>query len=402
MGRLVFGAVAFVSFAAVAQDGGTAAPDAGTTELDEQRQRDRLGGETAAALLGGATTPGAFTLGGYAEAFYQWNFNQPANGVTNFRGFDNRHNSFTLANVALDARWDFKRVIGRVTLQVGHTPSTYYLAEPGFGGTSGANATGAELWKYVQQANVGYSFDVGRGLLVEGGVFLSPIGPEGMAVKDNWNWSRSNLFFALPYYHAGARATLPLSERWSVAAAVFNGWNSVVDNNPEKSVMAQATYAVPDSLALSVLYFGGVERPPGAPEGRAWRHLVDAHLTWFVTRRVAVLVHANGGLEPGALGLAAWVAGAACLRVQLARWLFAVVRVDGFVEHRPAAAAAVFWPQRLMSSQTLTLDARPHERVSARLEYRHDEAGAPVFFGSSGVESQPRQDTLTLGVTTWF
>ena len=65
-----------------------------------------------------------FTLGGYAEALYQWNFNDPSNGITNFRGFDNRHNSFTLSNVALDANWDDGDLIGRLTLQVGHTPST--------------------------------------------------------------------------------------------------------------------------------------------------------------------------------------------------------------------------------------------------------------------------------------
>ena len=93
--------------------------DAGVTLADEQRERDRLGGESAAALLGETGGAGAFTLSGYAEAFYQWNFNQPADGVTDFRGFDNRHNTFTLANVALDVRWDFKRVIGRLALQVG-------------------------------------------------------------------------------------------------------------------------------------------------------------------------------------------------------------------------------------------------------------------------------------------
>ncbi len=376
--------------------------DAGPTDLEAQRANDRLGGESAAALLGEAGGPGAFTLSGYAEAFYQWNFNQPANGVTDFRGFDNRHNSFTLSNVVLDARWDFKRVIGRLALQVGHTPSTYYLAEPGHGGGAATNRSDADLWRFLQQANVGYALDWGPGVLVEAGLFLSPIGPEAMQVKENWNFSRSNLFFGLPFYHAGVRASVPVTERWSLSLGGYNGWNSVVDNNDPKSLAVQATYTRPKQLAVSLLYFGGIERRRGAPEGPAWRHLFDAHVTWLVTERLSLLVHANAGLEPNALGTAWWTAGALYARVQVLDWLFVAARADVFVEGVPAGGEAIFWAAPTMASQTLTVDLRPHPQVSARLEYRHDEAGAQVFFGRSGLPSQPRQDTVTLGMTTWF
>src|SRR5690242_4032496 len=80
-----------------------------------------------------------YTLGAYGEAYYEWNFRDPSNGITNFRGFDNRHDSFTISNVALDAQWDYERIVGRLTLQVGSTPSTYYLAEPMLAGTSSVN-----------------------------------------------------------------------------------------------------------------------------------------------------------------------------------------------------------------------------------------------------------------------
>jgi hypothetical protein len=56
-----------------------------------------------------------------------------------------------------------------------------------------------------------------------------------MAVRDNWNWSRSNLFFGLPFYHTGVRATYALTEL-GITAGGYNGWNSVLDNNAEKSV----------------------------------------------------------------------------------------------------------------------------------------------------------------------
>ena len=359
--------------------------------------------------------PVSFQLGGYAEAFYQWNFGRPSNGITHYRGFDNRHNTFTLSNVALDATWDVQRLAGRVTLQVGHTPSTYYLAEPALAGASGTNATGPELWKYVQQAYVGYRFDVGRGLLVQAGLFLSPIGPEGMAVRDNWNFSRSNLFFGLPFYHTGARVTYPLSDAWALTFACYNGWNSVVDNNEEKSLAAQVTYTRPDKLALSLLYFTGVERPRGAPEGRAWRHLVDAHATVHTTDRLSFIAHLNGGTEPNRFGTSAWVAGALYARVRVSDKLFLVARGDAFHERASAsaggAASAIFWPVSWVASGTATADFRPHERASFRLEYRHDHAAGDMYFGGAVagngadapfVPNRPSQDTVTLGATTWF
>src|SRR5215472_1116043 len=51
---------------------------------------------------------------GYVEAYYAYNFNRPSNGITNFRGFDNRHNSFTLQNVALGANFTAGPVGGRI------------------------------------------------------------------------------------------------------------------------------------------------------------------------------------------------------------------------------------------------------------------------------------------------
>lgn len=355
-----------------------------------------------------------FTLGGYVEASYSWNFNRPSNGITNYRGFDNRHDSFTLSNVALDALWDRDDIVGRVTLQVGSTPSTYYLGEPALPGSGGANASGAEVWKYIQQAYGGYRFGVGRGLTVSAGLFLSPVGPESIAVRDDWSWSRSNLFFGLPFYHTGIRATYPLSDSWAVTLAGYNGWNSVVDNNDEKSVSAQLTFTRPDVVA-SLVYFGGVERPTGAPEGRAWRHLVDAHVTWHATKRLSLLAHADGGFEQNRFGTSGWIAGALYARYRVIDRLFLAVRGDAFAEQvaeSPAGRAApLFWPAPWVSSGTATADFRPHDQVSFRAEYRHDHAGDDMFFGGAvagdGITAayppnRRSQDTVTLGATTWF
>ncbi len=352
---------------------------------------------------------------GYVEMHYSRNFNEPSNGITNFRGFDNRHETFTLSNVMLGATFDYESLSGRLALQVGQTPSTYYLAEPALTGAGGAAAVGAEVWKYIQQAIVGWKAPVGRGLLLQGGIFLSPIGYESMAVKDNWSWSRSNLFFGLPFYHTGIKATYELTDRLTAMMMLTNGWNSVVDSNDWKSFEAQLVYKLPDRLTASFLYFGGPERPKGAPEGQAWRHLFDAWAQLDATAWLSFAAHGNAGFEQNNFGLSYWGTGALYARVQPVRWLYVAARGDAFWEHAAAnddgEAARIFWPSDVVGSGTLTADFRPHSNVSFRLEYRHDQAASDMFFAGAVagdgaatpyVPNAASQDTLTAGLTGWF
>ena len=354
----------------------------------------------------------ALSLSGYAEMFYQWNFNEPQNGLTNLRGFDNRHDSFTIANAVLDALGTDGPVSARVAVQFGHTPETYYLAEPTSAGAAGAGATDASVWKFLQQANAGYRSDLG--LSIEAGIFLSPIGPEGIAVKDQWNWSRSNLFFGLPFYHTGVRLSYAIDDRLTAVVMPCNGWNSVVDNNQEKSVSLELQAVIADRLTAHAVYFTGVERPEGAPEGQPWRHLFDAHTVWQPHPRLGLLAHADVGFERGDRGTSWWAAGALAARFEAHPLFRLAARADYFHEtvgEGPnGRASAIFWPARWVSSQTLTADLRPHEKLSARLEYRHDQAGQPIFFrGAVAVDPDgafvpdaKSQDTITAGLVGWF
>ena len=358
------------------------------------------------------TAAGKFTIGGYVEAAYSYNFNNPSNGLTNYRGFDNRHNSFTLSNVVLDGQWEKDAVSGRVTLQAGHTPNTYYLAEPSSPGASGAGSADASTWKYIQQAYVACKASVGKGLTFQLGLFLSPIGIEGAPVKDDWNWSRSNLFFGLPFYHTGLRSTQQLTDKLALTIAIYNGWNSVVDSNPQKSVSAQFAYTDGEKLVFSVLYFGGVERSVGAPEGKPWRHLIDGWVQARIAAPLWLAAHADAGFENTRFGTSSWEAAALHAQARAASFLYLAARGDYFREHAatsPAGAAShLFWPGDWVASATGTVDVRPRDNISIRAEYRHDQGQVDMYFrgqvsgdGSTAKPFVPTargQDTLTFGV----
>jgi hypothetical protein len=328
------------------------------------------------------------SVGGYVEAYYQAHFQNPSNHVTTLRGFDSRDRMFTLSNVALDVKGTRGPVTAHVTLQVGAAPTIYYGAE--------------QQWKYIQQATLAYT--AGSGLVVDAGLFPSPVGAEVIPIKDNWNWSRSDLFFGLPFYHTGVRAAYPLGHGWTGMIHVYNGWNSVEDNNPYPSVGVSAAYAS-DKVTGQVLYFGGIERPTGAPEGKAWRHLLDAYATISVTDQVSVLVHADGGVEPNDLGTSGWFAAALYGKFILSPRLYAAARADYFREWVATSASPIFWPTPWIASGTATVAYQPVDGLSVRLEYRHDHAKSLVFFGGDVVADTPNrdmQDTVTLGATAWF
>jgi hypothetical protein len=369
-------------------------------------------GSSAAAEDTRATDP--VRLGVYVESYYAWNFDRPRNQITHFRGFDNRHDSFTLSNVALDAAAARDGLSARVTLQFGHTPNTYYLAEPALPATAATGESDRFAWRFLQQALVGWQPSRTPRLLLEGGLCLSPVGPEGIAVKDNWNWSRSNLFFGLPFYHTGARATWDLGGGTKLSGAVYNGWNNVTDNNGKKSLAAQVQHSR-SGLDASALYFGGVERSPGAPEGDAWRHLFDAWVRVQPLEALWLMVHANAGVEPNDIEQSSWYATALYARARLAPRLFIAARGDWFVEAAGAGAsgrpAPIFWGtfdadgQARVASATVTLDAQPREGLLVRVEYRYDDASVDVYFDettSSAAPNAHKQSTVTLGTVVWF
>ena len=180
-----------------------------------------------------------------------------------------------------------------------------------------------------------------------------------------------------------------------------------MDNNANKSLSLQAVYTVPDKLTASVLYFGGVERSEGAPEGQPWRHLFDSYVTWTASPRASLQLQVDGGFEATRFGRSDWFTGALAARVQAKPWLFVAARGDVFWETVAAndqgTASAIFWPVDRVSSITFTLDARPKDKLSVRLEYRHDAGSGPLYFGSDPeLPNKKSQDTVTLGFVAWF
>jgi hypothetical protein len=185
------------------------------------------------------------TFSGYAEAYYSYNLARPQNRVTNNRWLDERSNSLTLQTVALDLDAKKGPFALKITLMFGPTADRWYfegarIPDAESGAVLSPSGYSNETWKHIQTAFASYTAPLGDGLTVQAGLFPTAVGFEPAAVKDNWNWSRSNLFNFLPFFHVGARVSYPVTETWTLAAAVYNGWNQASDLNAGKSLSLQS------------------------------------------------------------------------------------------------------------------------------------------------------------------
>src|SRR5207247_5303955 len=195
-------------------------------------------------------------LSGFVDGYYGYNFNTPITRKAGpERTFDVNHNSLSLNLVELslqkiptsDSRGGF-----RLDLDYGPTQDIVNASDP----------SGPHVFRNIGQAYLSYQADVGKGLQIDFGKFVTALGFEVIKTRDDWNYSRSLLFtLAIPFYHMGVRATYNVNDKVAVAGFVVNGWNNAVTNIDKKTVIGQVIVKPTAALMLSETYTGGPQLP---------------------------------------------------------------------------------------------------------------------------------------------
>lgn len=370
-----------------------------------------------------------FAPSGALELVYGFNLNNPSNGLIPYRLNDGRDRTLLLSQAVLALDASYGPLSLHVAGQVGTVGDTYYLGEPSSPGGGTVTDTSASNWRHLQEAYA----ELATGRVKWGaGVFLSPVGPEGMVTNGGSNTalgsdtpnvanaplSRGLLFYGFPFYHTGGRAIVDLGRGYSLRLWIMNGWNSIgVDSNRVPTAVVNLQYASP-RLSWGILAMVGPERPSGAPEGPAVRALFDGWVQLHPARALGLVAQLNGGVESTRFGTSGWAAGALTARWHPLRWLYIAGRGEYFREWMGAnemgRANPIFWAGAdAVASATGTVGFRPHEHVLVRLEYRQDwSAGAQLFYraevmgdGSAMnpyVPNTNTQQTITLSTNVWF
>jgi hypothetical protein len=327
-----------------------------------------------------AAPPPPIDLTGFVDVYYTYNFNgvDPA-----LRSFDVQNNTFSLslAEVALakgvtpDSRLGF-----RVDLDFGQTADLVALFEP--------REDGREVWKHLQQGYL--SVLAGKKLQLDAGKFVTPLGAEVIESQDNWNYSRSVLFgFAVPFYHLGVRATVPVNDKVTLNGYLVNGWNNASEINDNKTVGLGATLKPSSKVTWVGTVMAGKETP-GSDDTRT---LFDTTLTVAPTSRLSLMANVDYGRE----GDTTWKGVAAYAKVQV-RPNWALVGRYEYLDDEDGGFMTI---GQKAQTVTVTSDHLVYGGLKLRLEYRGDFTDSPFFEDEDG-RLKTSQSAVIVGVVYAF
>lgn len=293
-------------------------------------------------------------------------------------------------------------------LTAGDTARIVHANEPG----------GTSSWQTFQQLYLTYTPHVaGRDIPIDFGIFVTPFGQEVIESSSNDEYSRGFLFtYAIPLYHMGLRATIPLTPALSFVGGIVNGWNDIADDNNGKSLFGQLAWTVTPKLTVTAGFMGG-------PEGTGAYGVIVPHNVGDIDTNLGEILATYNPTSKLKLGLEGdlasaygsiysqhvsgnWDGFAGYARYQFTNHFAVAARAEQF-EDMPGAGSLLgpggAGGLRLangytkLQSATLTLEYTSfRSRLVSRLEYRHDGANNDFFDTARGGHG-PNQDTIELG-----
>jgi hypothetical protein len=338
------------------------------------------------------------SVGALMDGVFAYNFNQPADHANFFPGVGTsakRHNEATINLAQLTVELPPAPVGFKLSLGFGTGPEVVHAAE-----VRGI-ATSSDVWRNVIQASAQWQTKVGRGLLLEAGVYPSHIGMESFQTHLNWNYTRSWLGELSPYYQTGLKVAYPFSERWSGQLHVLNGWQMIGDVNRGKSFGAQLAYGG-ERLSVS---FNGIVGPELADNDDDLRALGDVVLTWKATKSFSLGLSGDVASEgrPEGDDVSWWGVGLYGRFAPPESRTALALRTE-YYDDGDGAISGI--PQTL-EEVTVTVEHRPVDRLILKLEGRYDHSSAQAFVSDElDLDGAPlRRDSqflLLLGAVVTF
>jgi hypothetical protein len=165
----------------------------------------------------------AVTLSLYLDVNYAYSANHPRDNTFTGTASVPRHNEFNVNLASVGFEWNYKNVIGRLSLQYG---SMISIVQDLDGTTARGRNNAVQNLRYIREATAGYHFDALKGINVEGGIFMSYVGLESYLLAENWNYERSVICEHTPFYFQGMRVQIFPSDRVKIEPWLMNGWQT--------------------------------------------------------------------------------------------------------------------------------------------------------------------------------
>lgn len=221
----------------------------------------------------------------YAELFYTYDFNEPANHMRqNFLYSYNRHNELNLNLGLIKAAYQNENMRANLALMAGTYAQDNLAAEQ-------------DALRYVNEANIGIKISKNKNLWIDAGIMPSHIGWESTIGKDNINLTRSLAAENSPYFETGAKISYTTDNgKWFVSGLVLNGWQRIArpEGNQSISFGHQITYKPNDKITLNSSSFIGNDK---AQKEKKMRYFHDLFGSFQLTEQLSTTLGFDIGAE---------------------------------------------------------------------------------------------------------
>ncbi|MBT0607574.1 porin [Aequorivita echinoideorum] len=223
-------------------------------------------------------------LTAFVDIFYVYDFNQPDSTFRQpFFYNHNRHNEFNLNLGLIKIAVQQPKYRANLALQAGTYATDNYVAED-------------DVFKIINEANVGIALNSKNNLWVDVGIMPSHIGFESAISSENPTLTRSLLAENSPYFMAGAKLTYSPNANWVLAAVISNGWQRIkrVQGNSLPAFGTQLTYTPSEKATLNWSTFAGTD---DADENRRMRYFNNFYGLFTVSDNVTITAGFDIGLQ---------------------------------------------------------------------------------------------------------
>jgi hypothetical protein len=343
--------------------------------------------------------------GGFLDSAYLLDFNHPANDLFRSRGTAYKVD-YPLINMAAaylrkttseSSRWGME-----LTTQAGQDTRVF-----GFSATA-PNLPGFEGLRHLGPTDVSYLAPIGKGLIIQGGIFSSLIGYDSLYAKDNFNYTRPWGADFTPYLMMGVNASYPFTSKLTGTAFLVNGYWHLADANHVPSWGGQVTYKATSHTTLKETVLVGPHQSDTDLE--FWRFLWDSILEWKTDRVTTAFEYHVGTEKVATVGdpRALWMSAQLPLHYVINKRWSATVRPEVYWDRDGRLTGS----RQTIKANTTTLEYRvPYHDFAAifRLEHRIDDSRGPQggFFRGAEIAPgvvglTPTQNLFILGVILTF
>jgi len=359
-------------------------------------------------------------ISGFIDGYYSFNFNRPNtqycggedecfDQVNQLYNFNDKTDQFELSAAKLTLNHDpdpvgahIDFIYGRTNELINKAPSNSSLNE-GFADTE---VSAPNQLPYLEQAFLSLKPPKAKGFELDFGKFVTSAGAEVIEAKDNWNYSRSLLFVnAIPYWHFGARTSIPVTKTETIGFQLVNGWNNISKANGGVTGVATSALVKP-KFSLFANYIIG---PENYDTTSGLRNLIDATLLLTPPGKVNAYINYDygsnknttfncGGEETcGFNHLSDWWGAAGAVHIQADAKSAISFRGEYFDDPDGYQTGT----EQQLYEGTATYEYKWLEGLLMRVEYRIDQSDKQ-FFDKLADQHTDQQQTVTAGFIAFF